>query len=258
MIQDAVEIISNKVVAEGFYRMAVRSHRLAKQSKPGQFVQIKVANGTEPLLRRPISIHGLEDRDAPVFLYQVKGPGTAALAAKKAGDKLDIIGPIGHGFTVDARYKRVILAAGGIGVAPLMYLAQEYKAKGADVTVLIGARNKDSLLCASDYKSLGCTVMTVTDDGSSGLKGYTTDLLEGAITGGKGLAAVFACGPKPMMKRAAVVAGLYDVECEVSLEEHMACGIGACLGCAVMTRDGYKRVCADGPVFRAKDVEWEE
>jgi dihydroorotate dehydrogenase electron transfer subunit len=100
--------------------------------------------------------------------------------------------------------------------------------------------------------------MTVTDDGSNGSKGFTTDLLEPVLTSGKGLAAVFACGPKSMMKRAAVVAGLYDVECEVSLEERMACGIGACLGCAVMTKNGYRRVCADGPVFRAKDIEWQE
>lgn len=238
--------------------MTVRSHRLAKDAKPGQFVQIKVNDGTEPLLRRPISIHGLVDRDAMAFLYQTKGAGTAAMAARRAGEKLDVIGPIGKGFTVDSRYKRVILAAGGIGVAPLMFLAQQYKAKGAEVTVLIGARSKDVLLCASDFKSLGCVVMTVTDDGSDGSKGYTTDLLEPVLTSGKGLAAVFACGPKPMMKRAAIVAGLYDVECEISLEERMACGIGACLGCAVMTNDGYKRVCADGPVFKAKDIEWQQ
>ena len=258
MIQDKVEIISNKIVAEGFYRMAVRSHRLAKDASPGQFVHVKVSDGGEPLLRRPFSIHGLDDRDVIVFLYRVQGAGTAAMAARKAGERLDVIGPIGRGFTVDGCYKRVVLAAGGIGVAPLLFLAQQYKAKGADVTALIGARNKDVLLCASDFKTLGCRVMTVTDDGSSGSEGFATDLLESVITGGRGLVAVFACGPKPMMKRVSVIAGLYDVECEVSLEERMACGIGSCLGCAVITVNGYKKVCADGPVFRAKDVKWGE
>jgi dihydroorotate dehydrogenase electron transfer subunit len=256
MIQENVEIISNKIVAEGFYRLTIRSHRIAKDAKPGQFVQIKVTDGPEPLLRRPISIHGLDDRDAVAFLYQVRGVGTAALAGRKAGERLDVIGPIGRGFTVDSRYKRAILTAGGIGVAPLMFLAQQYRAKGSEVTVLIGARSKDLLLCSPDFKKLGCRVMTVTDDGSGGEKGFVTDLLEPALTGGKGLAAVFACGPRQMMKRSSVIAGLYDMECEVSMEERMACGIGACLGCAVMTSDGYRRVCADGPVFKARDIIW--
>lgn len=256
MIQDNLEIISNRVVGDGFYRMTVRSHKLAKEARPGQFAHIKVGAGLEPLLRRPISIHGLDDRDAVAFLYQVKGAGTNALAAKKVGETIDAIGPMGNGFTVNERISRVILVAGGIGAAPLMFLAQRYRATGTPVTVLLGARTKDCLLCLADFKSLGCAVIVTTDDGSHGQRGYVTDVLEQQIATGPGPAAIFACGPVMMMRRVGTIAGLYDVRCEVSLEERMACGVGACLGCAVMTTAGYKRVCADGPVFIAEEIIW--
>ncbi len=256
LTQDQLEIISNKVVGDGFYRLTVRSHSWAKSARAGQFAHIRVGKGLEPLLRRPISIHGLDDRDAIAFLYQAKGAGTALLAAKRTGETIDAIGPAGNGFTVDARFRRIILVGGGIGVAPLMFLAQAYRAKGTAVTVLLGARSKDCLTCLADFKSLGCQVTVTTDDGSQGHRGYVTDILEQHISAGPGPVAIFACGPTVMMRRAATIAGLYDVFCEVSLEERMACGVGACLGCAVMTTTGYRRVCADGPVFSAEEVVW--
>jgi dihydroorotate dehydrogenase electron transfer subunit len=259
VIQEKVEIISNKVVGEGYYRMALRSHRIVKAARPGQFLHIRVGPGHEPLLRRPISIHSLDDKETFSILYEVAGSGTARLADKKSGQDIDAIGPAGRGFSNLDGKKRLIMAGGGIGVAPLLFAAQEGLRRKIEVSILIGARSKDRLLCVSDFKTIGCAVETITDDGSSGREGYVTDLIEEAIISrGSGPALVLACGPKLMMRRAAITASLYDVPCQVSLEESMACGIGTCLGCAVMTTEGYKRVCAEGPVFSAEEIAWED
>lgn len=258
MIQDKVEVISNKVVGKGYYRMALRSHRIVKEAKPGQFVHIRVADSPYPLLRRPISIHSLDDNETFSILYEVSGEGTDLISRTKNGQSLDVIGPLGSGFSFAANIKRLILVGGGIGVAPLLFAAQTGLRRKLEVTALVGARTRDCLLCAADLKNLGCQIEAITDDGSSGREGFVTDLVEEAIVGrGKGPAAVMACGPRPMLHRTAVAAGLYDVPCQVSLEEYMACGVGTCLGCSVMTRGGYKRVCADGPVFPAEDIVWE-
>jgi dihydroorotate dehydrogenase electron transfer subunit len=259
LIQDKVEIISNKVVGEGYYRMALRSHRIVKDARPGQFVHIRIGSGYEPLLRRPLSIHSLDDKETFSVLYQVAGKGTAVLAEKKTGQDLDVIGPAGNGFEWPKGIKRLILVGGGIGVAPLLLAAQEGLRRKLEVIVLIGAKSKDCLLGVSDFKSIGCAVETITDDGGSGREGYVTDLVEEAIVDrGTGPASILACGPKPMLRRAAVTAGLYEVPCQVSLEESMACGVGMCFGCAVETINGYKRVCADGPVFSAGEIIWDE
>lgn len=258
MFQEQAEIISNKIVSRGVYRMSIRTRRAAAKARPGQFVHIKVSDGKDPLLRRPISIHSLDERDVLSFLYAVKGRGTSLLAAMKAGGQVDFIGPLGNGFGIDKSIKRAVIVGGGIGVAPLLYLAQRCLAAGAGVTALLGARDADCLLCATDFKSLGCEVQLMTDDGSRGRKGYVTDLLEPALTTGSGKAGVFACGPVQMMRRAAVISAIYDIPCQVSLEENMACGVGACFGCAVDTKLGYKKVCADGPVFNASEVLWPE
>jgi dihydroorotate dehydrogenase electron transfer subunit len=259
VIQDTVEIISNKVVGEGYYRMALKSHRIAKEARPGQFIHIRIGKGYEPLLRRPISIHSLDDKETFSILYEVAGKGTALLAEKKAGQAINVIGPAGNGFAFYEGKKRLILVGGGIGVAPLLFAAQEGLRRQMEVIMLAGARKRDCLLCVADFKTLGCAVATITDDGSSGREGYVTDLLEEAIVDrGTGPAEILACGPKPMMRRAAVTAGLYDVPCQVSLEESMACGMGTCLGCAVKTREGFRRVCADGPVFAAEEIVWDD
>lgn len=258
MIQDRVEVVSNKVVGEGYYRMALRSHRIVKEARPGQFVHIRVRDEAYPLLRRPISIHSLDDNETFSLLFEVKGEGTDVLSRTRPGHSLDVIGPLGAGFMYADGIKRLILVGGGIGIAPLLFAAQTGIRRKLEVIVLIGAKTRDYLLCVADFKNLGCEIETITDDGSSGLEGYVTDLVEEAIVGhGKGPATVMACGPRPMLRRTAVAAGLYDVSCQVSLEEAFACGVGSCLGCTVMTTDGYKRVCADGPVFSAEDVVWE-
>lgn len=259
MIQDKVEIVSNKVVGEGCYRIGLRSHRIVKEAQPGQFVHIRVNDAVQPLLRRPLSIHSLDDNETFSLLYEVSGEGTEILSHNKPGHTIDVIGPLGSGFSFDAGLKRVILVGGGIGVAPLLLAAQKALSRKLQTIVLIGAKTKERMLCVADFKNLGCEIETITDDGSSGSEGYVTDLVEQAIVSrGKGPAVVMACGPRQMLRRTAVAAGLYDVSCQVSLEEAFACGIGACLGCVVMTENGYKRVCADGPVFPAEEIVWEQ
>ncbi len=239
--------------------MALRSHRIVKGARPGQFAHIRVGSGYEPLLRRPISIHSIDDKETFSILYEVVGAGTSIMAGKKAGQTIDVIGPSGRGFDYYEGKKRLILIGGGIGVAPLLFAAQEGLRRKMEVILLIGARNRDRLLCVADFKTIGCAVESITEEGDTGREGYVTDLLEEAIVNrGSGPASVMACGPRPMMRRAAVTAGLYEVPCQVSLEESMACGIGMCLGCAVKTVDGFKRVCADGPVFKAGEIAWDD
>lgn len=168
-----------------------------------------------------------------------------------------MIGPLGNGFSFSAGIKNrnIILVAGGIGVAPLMFLAQRLR-KGA-VTVLIGARTKAQILCANEFKRLGCAVRSATDDGSLGVRGRVTELLEDVLAKkAAGRPALYGCGPGPMLKAMAEVCRAYGLTAQVSLEAHMACGIGACLGCVVQTTRGYERVCKEGPVFRASDVVW--
>jgi len=245
---------------------------------------IKADSGLEPFLRKPFGFHRV-DRNNIEVLYEIVGKGTEILSSKKPGDHLDIIGPLGNGFYYRGQRtedRGQILVAGGIGVAPLLFLAEELKnqrtkeRKNTKVVVLIGAKTKRAILCEREFKDLGCAVMVATDDGSKGHKGFVTEVFQQIInenengdsayfsrTATKGkigavpILAIYACGPKAMLKETASIAKEHKIPCQVLLEEYMACGVGVCLGCAVMTKDGYKMVCKDGPVFNASEVVWE-
>jgi dihydroorotate dehydrogenase electron transfer subunit len=223
-------------------------------------------------------------RDTVEILYKVTGEGTRILSEKKEGEELNLIGPLGNGYQIpDTRYQiPVILVAGGVGIASLLFLAEKIKSQVTSsqlpVTVFIGAKTKDQVLCEGDFKNLGCEVKISTEDGSYGHRGLVTEFLktflsafrilpEGALShrDGPHSAFIYACGPKPMLKEVAGIAGKDNIPCQVSLEEHMACGLGACLGCAIktvtsyqlpVTNFTYKRVCKDGPVFDASEVIW--
>lgn len=192
------------------------------------------------------------------ILYDVVGEGTRAFAGRKSGDYLDLIGPLGKGFDYRcAQNKRVILIGGGIGVAPLLFLSREIKSK--DKLILIGARTKDQVLCEKEFKNFISDVKISTDDGSRGFSGRVTDLLKNVMSTepvGKREIQLYACGPKPMLKEVCRIAKAHNLQAQVSLEEHMGCGIGACLGCVVKTKNGLKRVCKEGPVFDAKELIW--
>jgi len=262
-LRTKVKILKNYAVTEDYFKAVILAPRIAISAVPGQFLNIKVNSGTEPLLRRPISIHKISG-DKIEILYEVLGPATEILSRSKPGELLDIIGPLGNGFnlpTTNYQLRTNILIAGGMGVAPLLFLAEklkEHKAGGRrqKIMVLIGARSKSQILCEKEFKDIGYDVKIATDDGSRGFKGRVTDLLRHLLrpTTYDLRPNIYACGPKPMLKEISRLSREYEIPAQISLEEHMACGIGACLGCVVNTRDGYKRVCKDGPIFSAEDI----
>lgn len=254
--QIKAKIIFNKRLKRNYWHLEFESSIIANNAQPGQFVNIKVSDGFEPLLRRPISIHGVKGSTVKL-IYEVLGKGTQALSARKPKEFLDIIGPLGNGFgykqLAKAGKAKNILIAGGMGVAPLVFLAE--KIKPVKPLVLIGAKTKNQILCTPEFKSLGCPLKLATDDGSAGFKGRVTDLLKIVLEQAKP-SRLFSCGPHPMLKTIARIAHENKINAQLSLEEHMACGIGACLGCVVSTKAGYKRVCKDGPVFSSEELIW--
>jgi dihydroorotate dehydrogenase electron transfer subunit len=265
MLQIRAKILYNKRVKDNYFHLVLEAPQINKKSLPGQFLNIKVNDAYEPLLRRPFSIHKTKGATQEI-LYAVVGRGTETLSHKRAGEYLDVIGPLGSGFDCKlqiANRKWSILVGGGIGVAPLIFLAEELarsksKNKKSKIIVLIGAETKNHILCEKEFKQLGCEVKIASDDGSRGFKGKVTELLKNILPlaiSHKPLA-IYACGPRPMLKEISQISKKYKIPAQVSLEEHMACGIGVCLGCAVNTKEGFKRVCKEGPVFNADEISW--
>jgi dihydroorotate dehydrogenase electron transfer subunit len=181
------------------------------------------------------------------------------LSEIEPGEDIDIIGPLGNGFNLNTSKDLAIVVGGGAGVAPLLSLAKELKNKAKAVYALIGANNINSVVCEEDFKSLGIETTVSTDDGTYGIKGLISDVLLNVI-GSKlspANSCIYACGPRPMVKALENISAQYKIPCQVSLEEWMACGIGACNGCIVKTKQGYKKVCSDGPVFNVEDILWQ-
>ncbi len=221
---------------------------------PGQFAQVRVDGTADTFLRRPVSIHRVDYEASEVqFLIQVVGSGTAALAALKPCDAVNVVMPLGNGFTLpNGGGGRALLVGGGVGVAPLLYLGQRLGESGCRPTFLMGARSGGDLLRLAEYEKLG-DVYATTEDGSAGEKGLVT---QHSILREQTFDKIFCCGPKPMMMAVADVARKLRTECEVSLENMMACGLGACLCCVEETRRGNVRVCAEGPVFNINELKW--
>jgi len=254
------KILSNKEIAPGYFRMALDASYIARYAKPGQFVQVRCSEGLEPLLRRPFSIHRIPSIE---ILYEVVGRATGILSEKHAGEFVDVLGPLGNGFTLPRKteygIRNTVLIAGGIGIAPLVFLAEKLAKKRIKTTVLIGAKTKKQILCEKDLKKIGTEVHIATDDGSHGCKGFVSELFQKVLraTSNEQRTTIYACGPTPMLKCIADICKKQKIECQVSLEEMMACGIGACLGCAVKVKGGgHKLACKDGPVFSAGEIIW--
>jgi len=266
MKQLKAKILSNDKVAEDFYRMRIESAYLAKNTKPGQFVEVRCADDVDPLLRRPLGAHRISPGGIDI-LYEVVGKGTEILARKKKGEDLDVIGPLGNGFEIN-NSEASVLVAGGIGVAPMLTLAESIghqvtRSPGhqkSKIHVIIGAKTKSNILCEKEFKNLKCNVRVATEDGSKGHKGLATDVLKKLLVTWQpgNLATIYACGPTGMLKAVAAIAKDKNIPCQVSLEERMACGVGVCLGCPVKvkTNHEYKMVCKDGPVFDAEEISW--
>jgi len=256
-----IKIIKNYKIKENYFKIVLSNPYLAKNSQPGQFLNIKIDE--DIFLRRPFSIHRVKGNNLEI-LYEVVGKGTETLSKKKKGEYLDVIGPLGNGFNYQlpiTNYQLPILVAGGIGVAPLAFLAQKLKeipnSKSQIPIVLIGAKNKNKVLGEEEFKRWGFEVKIATDDGSRGFKGNVSDLLKHILsTMNYELSTIYACGPYPMLKEIAKIAKDYKIQAEVSLERHFACGIGICLGCVIETKQGQKRVCKDGPVFKTEEIIW--
>ncbi len=220
--------------------------------EPGSFVHIRVPNSPDMLLRRPISL--MSARDGVLVLgVQPKGEGTKRVCALREGDELDIMGPMGKGFAVGPVQKKIWLVGGGLGVAPLVYAAERF---GGEKTAYLGFRTAAHVYGAPDFEACGVRVCVASDDGSAGHHGLVTALLERDKADRPDI--ILACGPAPMLKAVQAFAQRENTACQLSLEERMACGVGACLvcNCKTLTKDGwtYRRVCKDGPVFDSREV----
>ena len=221
---------------------------------PGQFAELRVDNSTSTFLRRPISINYVDTTANEVwFLIQIVGDGTRKLSTLKEGDIVNVVMPLGNGFNLDGDIKSPILIGGGVGTAPMLMLGAELNKKGIRPTFLLGARSSKDLLQLDLFNELGDLYVT-TEDGTMGEKGYVT---QHSILMNKRFDKIFCCGPKPMMVAVAKYAKSNDICCEVSLENMMACGVGACLCCVENTKEGHLCVCTEGPVFNIDRLLWQ-
>jgi len=249
-------------VARNCYRLIIEYPWLAPP-QPGQFVQLRWHRGTDPLLRRPFSIHRADCRRGELWLLiQVAGRGTADLVERGTpGMELDILGPLGRSFPHLEEEGLALLLGGGVGLAPLLFLAEERRRRGLPFRWLIGGAGADLLPPPEYFLSLGLSPQFVTEDGSLGEKGLATDLLQRFLEEERP-SRVHACGPVPMLATAAKLCRQFRVPCHLSLESFMACGVGACQGCVVPIRHGekveYRRVCLEGPVFDGEVVDFEQ
>ena len=222
---------------------------------PGQFAEIRIDGSNTTFLRRPISINYVDRKTNEVwFLVQLVGDGTRKLATVKEGDTVNVVLPLGNGFTLpETPDKKVLLVGGGVGTAPMLYLGEALLKMGCKPTFLLGARSKNDLLQLEQFEQFG-DVYTTTEDGSMGEKGYVT--MHSVLKDHK-FNMIYTCGPKPMMVAVAKYAKSNQIECEVSLENTMACGIGACLCCVENTTEGHLCVCKEGPVFNINKLLWQ-
>jgi dihydroorotate dehydrogenase electron transfer subunit len=259
-------IVKNEKVFGPYYHMEVEAGGIGRGARPGMFYMLKVGNSTDPLLRRPLSLHSMVSADRIRFLYKDAGKGTSLLAKLKPGDALDALGPLGNGFTVGKNVKRALIVAGGIGVAPLLGLAEHIITHRPDIKVVsfIGGRGGEDLLAVREMSGLGVRTHLCTEDGSFARCGIVTDTLGDYINkfapGGTSGWAAYSCGPRGMMKAVSSLCADSGIRSYVSLESHMACGIGACMGCVtsilVDGKPANRLVCKDGPVFPAEKVVW--
>ncbi|MBO4876818.1 MAG: dihydroorotate dehydrogenase electron transfer subunit [Ruminococcus sp.] len=247
-------IRAKEAIARNIYSFTIACPEVAAAAVPGQFVHIR-ANGFT--LRRPISICCIDREQGTLrIVFEIRGQGTEEIARLNKGDLIDMLAPLGHGFTIDESFRKVVLVGGGIGTPPMLPLAKIY---GEKAVMISGFRNAQAVILQDDFRATGAEAVLCTDDGSAGIHGFVTQPLKELAAQG-GIDAVYACGPMPMLKGIAAICGENDIYCEISLEERMACGIGACLGCACRTKrndeEYFAHVCKDGPVFRAEEVIW--
>jgi dihydroorotate dehydrogenase electron transfer subunit len=250
--QETAAVIANTELMPQVHLIWLDCADIASPARPGQFVMVRCGEDFEHPLRRPLSIHQL-DGNKLALLINVVGKGTQWLSQRQAGDELDLLGPLGNGFSIHADSKKLLLVAGGIGIAPLVFLAQHALSQGQAVTLLLGASTASQLY--PERLPSQVKLVTATEDGTAGKKGMITDLLPDFA----GVAdQLFACGPMPMYRTMARMPELKNKPIQISLEVRMGCGLGICYGCTIKTRNGLKQVCQHGPIFNLEDILWEE
>jgi dihydroorotate dehydrogenase electron transfer subunit len=260
-----IKLVLKEKVSDRYFRLGLDCEEIAREARPGQFLMVRLVElSWEYLLSRPFSFCGV-DGSRIELLFDAVGKGTRSLSQAREGAILEILGPLGNGFNLDGTSAPIVVG-GGMGIAPLPFLASELarRIQASEITVLLGAKTAGALCLEEKFVSLGAKVRVSTDDGSRGHKGPVTDLLEEDLKSRKSRSpTVYACGPKPMLKTVARLARQHGVPCQASVEERMACGVGACMSCAckVRDRDGndrFRSVCVDGPVFDATELVFDE
>ena len=287
MLEQTVQIVSNERDTDSYFRLVLRAPQIAPLIQPGQFAHVRVLPLKDALLRRPFSIFQVSG-DTFSILYKTVGKGTDALARMGTGEELSVIAPLGHGFSLPQREGETpLLVAGGYGMAAMYLLAQRSPRKGI---VFVGGRRRVDILCEKEFQALGWDVRVTTEDGSHGEKGLVTRPLLAELRRSRGNEAqtnksesgrrksetsqsllasaatrrevkIYACGPTPMLKAVGKIANDFIVPAELSMDEHMCCGVGVCLTCVIPVKTGdgweYQRTCTEGPVFDARNIVWE-
>lgn len=250
-----LEVTENKKLNSSYVLLKLRSNSTLPDILPGQFAELKVNKNPNVFLRRPISINFVDRKNNELwFLIQIIGEGTKSLSEVNVGETIDTLLPLGNTFTIgENKDEELLLVGGGVGIAPMLYLGKELKEKGYKPSFLIGARSKNDLLQLDEFSKYG-EVYTTTEDNSFGEKGYVTNH---SILQAKRFDKIYTCGPKPMMVAIAKYAKERNIFCEVSLENTMACGIGACLCCVENTDKGHICVCTEGPIFNINKLLWQ-
>lgn len=248
-LEDCI-VESNIKVSEKYYLMRVKSEKMIEKTKPGQFFMLKLKNEIR-ILKRPISIHYVDKENKILeFYYEIKGEGTKEFSKLRKNEVINIQGALGNGFNTDIKNKKCIVIGGGMGIAPIKFLAKKLMVEN-EVIVLLGGRDKESIKITKNFQ--GMDIKIATDDGSVGRKGDLVEYLEEILKTEK-VDFIQTCGPHKMMEKVGEVAMRNSIPCEISLEARMACGVKACVGCSIKTKSGMRRVCHDGPVFMADEV----
>jgi dihydroorotate dehydrogenase electron transfer subunit len=249
-------IVKAEILTKDIHLLRIRSERITDAASPGQFVNVRCSDGLDAYLRRPISICRACPSDKTFdIVYMKRGKGTSLLCSFCEGDMIDVIGPLGNGFTMPGAGEKIAVVGGGIGIFPLLYLLES--CSGTDKTAFLGFRSKDAIVMEDAFERSSNKLVITTDDGSAGVKGFITQPFHDWLQANKP-DRVYTCGPLPMIKSIAEYCIERKIFCEVSMEQRMGCGIGACLVCACKVKDGsdfdYAHVCKDGPVFRAEKL----
>ncbi len=258
-------VFSQRETTRGHFLMVLKASASFRKSLPGQFVMVRMTDSNAPFLSRPFSIYSVRSRGGDTFveiLYKVVGKGTEVFSRLKEGDAMNVLGPLGRGFDVPSICKKIVLIAGGVGIAPLSFLAErcEKETSGAEIICYMGAGSSEALAGLDRIEGICSVVKISTDDGSRGHSGPVTELFGHDMDlYADNDSRIYSCGPTQMLRSLHKLLKDQPVACQVSLEERMACGIGACLGCVVKTKsDGLVRVCKEGPVFDINSADFSE